>query len=140
MRDLGEDHSGLLPRGESGSCTGVRVIQAQWGASRRARVSPRAARLRRERSGGPAAAGSDARRKKGRRKRGADGWDRTGQTQSGGGKGGLGRPGLGWAGVLGLGPIGFSFLSYSFPFHFETPLKLFEFKSNLNSTPMHSTK
>ena len=52
--------------------------------------------------------------------------------RAGRGKGGLGRPGLGWAGVLGSGPIGFSFLSYSFPFLFETPLKLFEFKSNLN--------
>ena len=60
--------------------------------------------------------------------------------RAGRGKGGLGRPGLGWAGVLGSGPIGFSFLFYSFPFLFETPLKLFEFKSNLNSTPMHSTK
>ena len=60
--------------------------------------------------------------------------------RAGRGKGGLGRPGLGWAGVLGSSPIGFSFLSYSFPFLFETPLKLFEFKSNLNSTPMHSTK
>jgi len=60
--------------------------------------------------------------------------------RAGRGKGGLGRPGLGWAGVLGSGPIGFSFLSYSFPFLFETPLKLFQFKSNLNSTPMHSTK
>jgi hypothetical protein len=36
-RDPGGDRGRLLPRGESGSCTGVRVIQAQWGASRRAR-------------------------------------------------------------------------------------------------------
>ena len=61
-------------------------------------------------------------------------------SRAGRGKGGLGWSGLGWAGVLGSGPIGFSFLFYSFPFLFETPLKLFEFKSNLNSTPMHSTK
>ena len=38
-----------------------------------------------------------------------------------------------------VGRVGLGFL-VSFPFLFQTKLKLFEFKTNLNSTPMHSYK
>ena len=96
-------------------------------------------------------------RRKERKKRGADRWVRVVSERERGGRcsardrrswvgvGLLGRGGKEedrrrWAGPALAELVGLGCLVSLFYFYFRTQFKLFEFKSNLNSTPMHSTK